>query len=173
MVAEHLEEVTLSKRASTSSRRIIYERKSTSRKSDQKYARGGRNEESSRITSRRILSTKNCQYKKLTESHDMIQRLTSQIQKLQERMNCLSDSGEFQEVESNYSFKSSHVPSQPAVIPSPSSMPSCDKRLPFDTWNLTGSQENVFVNPRSGFHQVLQHRCGSSACLYRDTCCKR
>ena len=28
--------------------------------------------------------------------------LTSQIQDLQERMNCKSDSGEFQEVESNF-----------------------------------------------------------------------
>ena len=40
---------------------------------------------------------------KLRESHDTIQRLTSQIQDLQERMNCKSDSGEFQEVETNYS----------------------------------------------------------------------
>ena len=39
---------------------------------------------------------------KLGESHDTIQRLTSQIQDLQERMNCKSDSGEFQEVESNF-----------------------------------------------------------------------
>ena len=37
---------------------------------------------------------------KLRESHDAMQRLTSQIQ---ERMNCLSDSGEFQEVDSNKS----------------------------------------------------------------------
>ena len=33
---------------------------------------------------------------KLRESRDTIQRLTSQIQELQERMNCLSDSGGFQ-----------------------------------------------------------------------------
>ena len=26
-----------------------------------------------------------------------------------------------------------------------------DKRLPFDTWNLSGPQENVFANPRSTF----------------------
>ena len=28
-------------------------------------------------------------------------------------------------------------------------MLSCDKRLPLDTWNLSGLQENVFANPRS------------------------
>ena len=33
----------------------------------------------------------------------MIQRLTSQIQELQERMNCLSDSREYHEEEPNYS----------------------------------------------------------------------
>ena len=63
----------------------------------------------------------------------------------------MSDSGEFQEVESNYSGKISHVPCQPAVILSPRSILSCDERLPLDTWNLSRSQENVFGNPRSMF----------------------
>ena len=40
---------------------------------------------------------------KLRESHDTIQQLISQIQELQERMNCMNDSGEFQDTESNYS----------------------------------------------------------------------
>ena len=39
----------------------------------------------------------------------------------------------------------SHVPSQPAEIPTSRSMPSRDKRLLFDTWNTCGSQENVFL----------------------------
>ena len=34
---------------------------------------------------------------KLSESHDTIQRLTSQIQELQEEVNCMSDSGDFQD----------------------------------------------------------------------------
>ena len=42
---------------------------------------------------------------KLRENHDTIQRLTSQMQQFEERANCLKDSGEFQEVESNYSGK--------------------------------------------------------------------
>ena len=86
---------------------------------------------------------------KFRESHEIIQRLTSQVQELQERMNYLNDSGEFQEVESNKSLSFSHVSSQQARIPSPRSLLSRDQRLPPDTWNWSGSQENVFANPRS------------------------
>ena len=57
----------------------------------------------------------------LRESHDTIQKLTSEIQELQERVNCMIDSREFQDIESNYSGNFSHVPSQPAVVPSPRS----------------------------------------------------
>ena len=63
---------------------------------------------------------------KLRESHDTTQEVTSQIQELQERVNCMNDSGEFQEKESNYSGKCSLFPSQPAVVLSPRSMLSCD-----------------------------------------------
>ena len=38
---------------------------------------------------------------KLRESYDTIQRLNSQMQELQERVNCMNDSGEFQDTESN------------------------------------------------------------------------
>ena len=55
---------------------------------------------------------------KVRESHDTIQRLTSQLQKMQEHMNSMNDSGEFQEVESNHSGRLSHLPSQLAMIPS-------------------------------------------------------
>ena len=48
-------------------------------------------------------------------------------------MNSVNDSGEFQEVESKYSGQFSHVPSQPAGIPSPRSMLSRDKSLTIDT----------------------------------------
>ena len=42
---------------------------------------------------------------KLRESHDTTQKLTSQIQELQERVNCMNDTGESQDVEANYSGK--------------------------------------------------------------------
>ena len=37
----------------------------------------------------------------LRESHETTQKPTSQIQELQEKVNCVNDSGEFQGVESN------------------------------------------------------------------------
>ena len=45
----------------------------------------------------------------------------------------MSDSGEFQETETNYSGNFSHVLSQQPVIPSLRSMQSRDKRLPLET----------------------------------------
>ena len=46
----------------------------------------------------------------LTQSHETIHRLTSQVQELHERMNYVNASGELHEVESNYNGKISHVP---------------------------------------------------------------
>ena len=75
---------------------------------------------------------------KLRENHETIQQLTSQLQEMQDQMNAMSDSGEFQE------GRLSYVSSQPPVIPSSRSMLSRDKRLPLDTWSTSGLQENVF-----------------------------
>ena len=61
---------------------------------------------------------------------------------MQEQMNSMNDSGEFQEVESN------HVPSQPEVIPSSRSMLSRYKRFPLETWNPSGFLENAFGNQK-------------------------
>ena len=61
--------------------------------------------------------------------------LPSQLQEMQDQINSMNDSGDFQEVESNYSGKLSHVSSQPAIIPSSRSMLSRDKRLPLNTWD--------------------------------------
>ena len=82
---------------------------------------------------------------------------------MQEQMNCMNDSGEFQEVESNHSGRLSYVPSQPAGIRSPRSVLSCDKRLPLDTWNLSGPQEN-FCNQCSTFDSSQQHHQGVHHC---------
>ena len=54
-------------------------------------------------------------------------------------------------MESNHSGRLSHVSSQPEVITSSSSMLSRDKRLPCDTWNALGLQENVSGNQFSTF----------------------
>ena len=66
---------------------------------------------------------------KLRENHATRQELTSQIQELQERVNCMNDSREFQDRDSFWSGKLSHVPSQSAVVPSPQSMLSRDQSL--------------------------------------------
>ena len=60
---------------------------------------------------------------------------------MQEQMNSMNDSGEFQDIESNYSGRLSHFSTQPVMIPSSRSLLSCDKRLPLDTWNQSGLQE--------------------------------
>ena len=81
--------------------------------SNPKYARTGRNEESSRTSSWWSLSAKIT--KKIMWQY---KKLTSQLQEMQDQMNSMIDSGEFQEVESNYSGRLSYVSSQPAMIPS-------------------------------------------------------
>ena len=78
-----------------------------------------------------------------SKNHETIQQLTFQLQQLQEQMNSVNDSGDFQDVESNYTVRS-HVCIQPVMIPSSRALFSRDKRLPLDTWNQSGSQENVF-----------------------------
>ena len=55
---------------------------------------------------------------KLRENHETIQKLTSQLQKQQEQMNSMSDSGDFQDVESKFCGRLSHVSSHLVMIPS-------------------------------------------------------
>ena len=69
----------------------------------------------------------------------------------------MNDSGDFQDVESKFCGRLSHVSSQPAMIPSSLSMLSRDKRLPLDTWNQSGLQENVFGNQFSTFDSPRNH----------------
>ena len=89
--------------------------------------------------------------RKLRENHETIQQLTSQLQQMQEQLNPMNDSGDFQDVESNFCGRLSHVSSQPAMIPSSRALLSRDKRLPLDTWNQFALQENVFGNQSSTF----------------------
>ena len=68
----------------------------------------------------------------------------------------MSDSGEFLEMESNHSGRLSLVPSQPQVIPS-SAVVSRDNGLPFDTWNTSELQENVYGNQFSTYGSPGDH----------------
>ena len=85
----------------------------------------------------------------LREGHATTQELTSQIQELQKRINHMKDSREIQDVESICSGKLSHVPTQPATVPSLSAMMGRDQSLRSDTWNLLGTSGNVFGSPRA------------------------
>ena len=76
---------------------------------------------------------------------------------MQEQMNSMNDSGDFKEMESNYSGRLSHVSSQHAMIPSSRSILSRDKRLSLDTWNSSGLQEKVFGNQFSTFDSSTDH----------------
>ena len=81
----------------------------------------------------------------LRENHETIQQLNSQLQQMQEQINSMNDSGDFQEVDSNFCGRLSHVSSQPALIPSSRALLIRDKRLPLDTWNQSGLHENVYL----------------------------
>ena len=83
---------------------------------------------------------------KLREYYETKQEVTSQLQEIQDQMNFMNDSGECQEVESNHSGRLSYVPSVTPGMQSSRSTLSCDKRLPLDTWNTSGLQEDVFGN---------------------------
>ena len=112
----------ISKRASPTARRVGHERESTSRHSDWKYSRNVRFEESSRITSRRH------SLYKMRESHDTIKRLTSEIPELQERVNCMNDSGELQK-------RIGSTTAMPMSERGPSTMNSCVPSL-FVCWKI-------------------------------------
>ena len=93
----------------------------------------------------------NSRCKKLRENHETIQQLTFQLQQMQEQMNSINSSEEFQDIESNSCGRLSHVSSQPEMIPNSRSLLSRDKRLPLDTWNQSRVQENVCGNQCSTF----------------------
>ena len=91
-------------------------------------------------------------------------------------------SGDFQEIESICSGKLSHVPSQPAVVPSPRSLLSRDRSMRPDTWNLSELQGNVFwqstpyvrfitdiLSRNSSLYETKCYTWGSSAGKYRAT----
>ena len=98
----------------------------------------------------------------------------------------MNDSGEFQDVESNYSGKISHVPSQPAVVPSPRSMLKPRQTQAFETWNLSETSGKRFwqstsyvrfitdtLSRNSSLYDSKCYRYDSSAGRYRATCRER
>ena len=87
----------------------------------------------------------------------------SPLTKKKDQMNSMNDSEEFKDVASNYSGRLSHVSSQPVMIPSSRALLSRDKRLPPDTWNQSGVQENVFGTQFSTFDSSRDHPQGNQS----------
>ena len=93
--------------------------------------------------------------KKLVEDRDTILELTGKIQELQNEINCMNDSRDFQDAESVRSGHS-HVASQPVSFPPhpvPGGMLSRSlgmpsrKNGPPSIWDTHGLSGNVFANP--------------------------
>ena len=92
--------------------------------------------------------------RRLVEDQDTILELTGKIQKLQNEINCMNDSKDFQDAESIRSGNS-HVTSQPVSFPPhpiPEGMLNRSKGMPSrrgppSIWDTHGTSENVFANP--------------------------
>ena len=91
--------------------------------------------------------------RRLFEDQDTILDLTGKIQELQNEINCMNDSGDFQDAESVRSGHS-HVTSQPAFFPpyrDPGGMLSRPVRMlsrnvkPPDIWDTHGISGTVFA----------------------------
>ena len=93
--------------------------------------------------------------KKLAEDRDTILEVTGKIQELQNEINCMNDSRDFQDAESVRSGQS-HVASQPVFFPPHPDLggmlsrslglPS-RKNGPSSIWDTHGMSGNVFANP--------------------------
>ena len=93
--------------------------------------------------------------RRLVEDQDTILELTGKIQELQNEINCMNDSRDFQDAESVRSGNS-HVTSRPVSFPPPPipegmlsssiGMPSRREEPP-SIWDTHGISGNVFANP--------------------------
>ena len=94
-------------------------------------------------------------WRKLVEDRDTILKLTGKIQEVQNEINCMNASRDFQDAESVRSGQS-HVASQPVFFPhhpDPGGMLSRSLGMPSrndgppSIWNTHGKSGNVFANP--------------------------
>ena len=94
---------------------------------------------------------------KLIEDQNTIMELSGRLQELQNEVNCMNDSKDFQDAESVRSGNS-HVTSQPMLFPKhpipegllrPSFVSPRRNEGPPDIWDTHGISGNVFVNPQA------------------------
>ena len=95
--------------------------------------------------------------RKLIEDQNTIMELSGRLQELQNEVNCLTDSQDFQDAESVRSGNS-HVTSQPMLFPKhpipegllrPSFVSPRRKEGPPSIWDTHGISGNVFANPHA------------------------
>ena len=95
--------------------------------------------------------------RKLIEDQNTIMELSGRLQELQNEVNCMSDSKDFQDAESVRSGNS-HVTSQPMSFPRhpipegmlrPSFVSPCRKEGPPCIWDTSGISGNVFAHPQA------------------------
>ena len=93
--------------------------------------------------------------RKLIEDQNTILELSGRVQELQNEVNCMNDSKDFQDAESVRSGNS-HVTSRPVSFPphpilggmlSRSFVSPCRREGPPSIWDTHGISGNVFVNP--------------------------
>ena len=95
--------------------------------------------------------------RKLIEDQNTTLELSGRVQELQNEVNCMNDSKDFQDAESVRSGNS-HVTSQPMSFPAhpipegllrPSFVSPCRKEGPPSIWDTHGISGNVFANPHA------------------------
>ena len=102
------------------------------------------------LQKRHVLKVEEHSRRKLTEDQNTILKLRAKSQELQYEVNCMNDSRAVDDAESVRSGPS-HVPSQPALLPSyrdPGGLLSRNNQPP-DIWNSQGISETVFAIPRA------------------------
>ena len=96
---------------------------------------------------------------KFIEDQKTIMELSGRLQELQNEVNCINDSKDFQDAESVRSGNS-HVTSQPGVFPKhppfegllrPSFISQRQTDGPPNTWDTSGISGNVFAHPQASF----------------------
>ena len=97
---------------------------------------------------------------KLRESFETIQRLTSQVQEKQERMNYLYDSGEFHEVESNCSGKIHTFPVNQQGFQV--------RDLCWASTNACNLKHGIHLDYRKTFLQIHVRRSSHHKCLIKE-----
>ena len=107
--------------------------------------------------------------RKLVEDRDTILGLTAKIQELQNEVNCVNDSRDFQDAESVRSGQS-HVTSQPLFFPpfqNPGGMQSHSLGMPSrnngppSIWDTHGISGNVFCKSNGVFFSTLSAKVQS------------